>query len=197
MIVAGLTGNYGMGKSSVLSFFASLGAVTLDCDLIVEHLLEEKDVIEKINKILGSDMTGPDGRLDKKAVADRVFNDEENRKRLEDLLHPLVFAKLDNSIMGIGNQQSVVIVEVPLLFEGNYRSRFNRIITVHTTPDEAVRRLMQSGMSREEIEARLKAQMPVDKKLAMSDFVIDNSGPVSETRRQVETIYNALVGETD
>jgi dephospho-CoA kinase len=196
MIKAGLTGNYGMGKSSVLSLFASLGAFTLDCDLIVEQLLEEKDVIEKIKKILGSNMTGPDGRLDKKAVADRVFHDRADRKRLEDLLHPLVFVKLDDSIKGISGQHSVVIAEVPLLFEGNYRSRFDRVITVHTTADEAVRRLMQSGISREEIEARLKAQMPVKEKIALSDFAIDNNGLLSETRKQVEAVYDSLLRDS-
>jgi dephospho-CoA kinase len=196
MIKAGLTGNYGMGKSSVLSLFAALGAVTLDCDLIVEHLLEEKDVIEKIKKVLGSDVTGPGGGLDKKAVADKVFRDKTDRKRLEDLLHPLVFEKLDDSINGIGDKQRIIIVEVPLLFEGNYSSRFDRVIAVHTTYDEAVRRLMQSGISREEIEARLKAQMPIEEKIRLADYSIDNNGSPPETRKQVEAIYSVLLRET-
>jgi dephospho-CoA kinase len=92
MVVAGLTGNYGMGKSYALSVFKELGAVTLESDRIVADLLRDKEVLLKVGKILGDGVIMSDGELDKKAVAQRIFSDPVAKKELEGLLHPLVFA---------------------------------------------------------------------------------------------------------
>lgn len=117
MVFAGLTGNYGMGKSSVLGFFEGLGAVTISCDEIVSQLLEDKDVIDRIKGIFGDDVAGDYGRLNRKKVADRVFSDPEQRKRLEDLIHPLVFAEIDAAISNPDYADRVIIAEVPLLLK--------------------------------------------------------------------------------
>lgn len=192
MLLAGLTGNYGMGKSYVLSLFRSLGAVTLESDRIVRSLLTEKEVVEKVRDLLGNEVVRPDGRLDKKAVAGKIFADRMKRRRLESLLHPLVFEKIGDFISGMKDKNRVVIVEVPLLFEGGYQDDFQKTITVHTTEEKALERLMRSGISREEATVRIRAQLPVGEKISRSDYSIDNSGTKEETLRQVEAVFNAL-----
>ncbi len=193
MVIAGLTGNFGMGKSYVLSLFRDLGAVTLDSDHIVALLLKNDDVIRKITDLLGSEVVGPDGRLDKKAVAGRIFSDDTSKKKLEALLHPMVFEKIDAFTAAIKKRDCLVIVEVPLLFEGEYQGRFSKTVTVHTPEETAVERLVKAGLSRNEALARLRAQLPIEMKKAQSDYTIDNSGTKEETKRQVEEIYRLLI----
>jgi dephospho-CoA kinase len=195
MLIAGLTGNYGMGKSSVLSAFRDLGAVTLDSDRVVELLLKEAWVVEKVRGLLGGDVMRPDGTLDKKAVAGKVFRDRELKKKLEGFIHPLVFEKVNDFIGRIKDRNRIVIVEVPLLFEGNYQKYFSKVITVCTTEGTAVERLERSGVAREEALARLRNQLPIEDKKAAADYVIDNSGSKEETRRQVEEVYGLLCEE--
>jgi dephospho-CoA kinase len=117
MLLVGLTGNYGMGKSIVLSQFEKLGAVTLDSDKIVESLLSEAEVIKKIKDLLGNKAFDEDGNLMKKKVADLIFKNDILKSSVEDLLHPLVFEKIESFLKTITNQHSVVVIEVPLLFE--------------------------------------------------------------------------------
>jgi dephospho-CoA kinase len=197
MIVAALTGNYGMGKSAVLAMFRELGAVTLDSDRIVEVLLKQPQVIGRVNAIVGGDALAADGGLDKKLIARRIFGDTELRRSLEDYLHPLVLEKVEAFIDSIKDKELVVVVEVPLLFEGDYQGRFGKTITVHTTDETAIERLVQSGVSKEDALARLKAQMPVVLKIGRSDYVIDNDGTKENTQRQVAEVHRRLVEEME
>ena len=194
-MVIGLTGNYGMGKSYVLSVFRELGAIVLDSDDIVAQLLQESGVVLKIKKILGSRVERDDGTLDKGEVAKLIFNNSELRNKLEVLLHPMVFARLELSLEKIKGRRRLAIVEVPLLFEGGYQGRFNRTITVFTTQKAALGRLMKTGVSRSNAMKRLKAQLPARTKKKLADYVIDNNGTKQRTRRQVEKIYDELIDE--
>ena len=192
MLIAGLTGNFGMGKSYVLSLFRELGAVTLESDRIVGMLLREEGVIEKVKGLLGKDVAASGGDLDKKAIAGKIFHDRELKEKLEALLHPLVFERVEDFISKIRNRDSIVVVEVPLLFEGNYQDRFKKTITVHTAEDIALERLERSGVPRSEALARIENQMPISEKKRRADYVIDNSGTKDETRKQVKDIYESL-----
>ena len=192
MLIAGLTGNFGMGKSYVLSLFRELGVVTLESDRIVGMLLREEGVIEKVKGLLGKDVAAPGGDLDKKAIARKIFHDRELKEKLEALLHPLVFERVEDFISKIRNRDSIVVVEVPLLFEGNYQDRFKKTITVHTAEDIALERLERSGVPRSEALARIENQMPISEKKRRADYVIDNSGTKDETRKQVKDIYESL-----
>ncbi len=192
MITAGLTGNYGMGKSSVLALFRSLGAATLDSDLIVAELLEDRKVLAGMKRILGADVIDPQGRLDKRAAAREIFGSDESRKAVERFLHPMVIGKIKKEIAGLRGKSGVVIVEVPLLFEGGYGDQFDKTITVYTSMKTAVSRLAESGVTRSGALERLRVQMPVALKKKKADFTINNNGSRGETRRQVESIYRIL-----
>jgi dephospho-CoA kinase len=195
MLIAGLTGNYGMGKSQVLSIFRSLGAVTLDSDLIVKLLLKDEKVKEKLKKMFGNEIIDRSGQLDKKKLALIVFNNNKLKGKLEAMLHPLVLDKVDKFIIRIKDKRHIVVVEVPLLFEGGYEDRFDSIITVYTTQRTAIERLNKAGVSRHEALTRLKVQFPINKKRKLSDYIINNNGTQQQTRKQVETIYSTLIGE--
>jgi dephospho-CoA kinase len=195
MFIAGLTGNFGMGKSSVLSLFSALGAVTLDTDRIVAHLLDDDSVVRQIGELLGRDVIRAGGTLDKKAVAQRIFSDVVSRRKLETLLHPLVFAEIDRFMDKIGDRDCIVVIEVPLLFEGEHGDRFRKVITVYTPEETAVRRLIKSGLQREQATARMKTQLSIETKKALADYTIDNGGTREETKQQVEEIYRSLISD--
>lgn len=114
------------------------------------------------------------------------------RSFLKALLHPLVFEKVEDFINKIKNRDSLVIVEVPLLFERNYQDRFEKIITVCTSDEMALERLKRSGVPRSDALARMKNQLPISEKKVRADYVIDNGGSKEETRRQVEEVYESL-----
>jgi dephospho-CoA kinase len=195
-MLIGLTGNYGMGKSSVLSMFRELGAAVLDSDEIVRELLCEKEVIRKLTEILGEQVANADGTLDKAAVAEMIFNSLESRKKIEALLHPMVLERVDREVRKLKGQKRVVIVEVPLLFEGEYQCRFDRTITVYTTQKEAVERLARAGVSRRNALKRMKAQMPISLKKKKADYLIDNGKTKQHARKQVEKLYRKLLDES-
>jgi len=194
-MLIGLTGNYGMGKSFVLSVFRELGAMVLDSDDIVHLLLQDKNVILDIKKILGDRVEKNDGTLDKEVVAEIVFKSNILRSKLEVLLHPMVFDKIETYLQKIRGKRRLVIIEVPLLFEGAYEGRFDRTITVFSTQKAALERLRKGGVSRSNALKRLKAQLPIQIKKKKTDYQIDNNGTKQRTRNQVESIYKRLVEE--
>lgn len=195
MLVAAITGNYGMGKSSVLSMFGKLGAFTISSDAIVHELLTQPLVIRKVARLIGADVITRSGSLDKIKIADRVFKDCDLRKRLEKILHPLVLREVKRVIRCRRGASDIVIVEIPLLFEGNFQGQFQKIITVYAKQSVAFERLQKRGVSRKDFVSRLKVQMPISLKRKAADFVIDNSFTRRETLRQASKIYSVLLSE--
>ena len=184
-----------MGKSSVLSIFKRLGARALESDSIVDALLKEKPIIKKVRKIVGDDVFDPKKGLDKKKIAGRIFASYQKRRQLEKLLHPLVIKRVNVYARMMKNRKGILMVEVPLLFEGGYGNLFEKIITVYTTQKTALLRLRHDGFSRNEALARLRAQMPARTKKRLSDYVIDNNGSRAGTARQAKKIYSLLLKE--
>ena len=182
-----------MGKSTVLGLFKNLGGIIIDADEIVDSLLGEKDVLEKIRKVLGETVFLKNGRLSKKRVAHIVFKNDSLRRSLEDILHPLVFRKINLLLNKKDFRDKLVFVETPLLFERGYERRFDTTITVYAEEEAALRRLEKEGISRRESQLRLKAQLPIEEKIKRPDFTVDNNGAIRETTSQVERIYRELL----
>lgn len=195
MLTIGLTGNYGMGKSFVLSVFREMGVMVLNSDEIVNSLFKDKGVIFEVKKILGENTGKKQGAIDKKEIAKIIFNSDKLRYKLEVLLHPMVFNSIENSLRKIKEKKKLCIVEVPLLFEGEYADKFNKTITVFTTQKTALERLMRNGISRSNALKRLKAQLPIQIKKKRADYLIDNNGSKQKTREQVGYIYRELLDE--
>ena len=195
MLRVGLTGNYGMGKSIVLAQFENLGAITLDADEIVEDLLSQQEVLEKIRGILGSTVFDEEGRLNKKKVADLIFKNDILKGSLEDFLHPLVFRRIENFLKNVHDNEAVVVIEVPLLFERGYDKGFDRTVTVFTEVETALHRLEKNGVARDRAMQRLRSQLPVEEKMNKSDFLINNNETPDKTMTQVTAIYKKLLKE--
>ncbi len=195
MIIVGLTGNYGSGKSTVAAMFGELGAKVIDTDAIVRRLLEDPAVIEEIKESFGEESVSG-GAVDKKFLAEWVFRDAHARITLEDILHPLVFREVEKEAADISSvMNTVMIVEATVIFERGYQGRFDKIITVYTSEETAMDRLSKKGISAGEAGRRLKIQLPVEIKMRGSDFVIDNGSDIERTREQVRAIYQELLSE--
>ncbi len=193
MIVVGLTGNYGSGKSTVARMFTDLGALTMDTDDIVRELLSEPAVIEEIEQAFGMDAVKC-GIVDKRWLAAKVFKDASSRLSLENLIHPLVFERINRELAVINTaEEKVVIIEAPVIFERGHQSKFDKIITVYVPETVNIQRLKEKDISEADAELRLRSQLPVEIKMRGSDFVIDNSKDLKDTREQVRTVYQELL----
>ncbi len=196
MLKVGLTGNYGMGKSTVLEMFRKLGAITLTADGMVGDLLSDAAVLGRIREVLGEGVFFPDGRLDRAKVASLIFHDKGKRDDVEGILHPLVFEKIEEVVAELdrgGMKGKIVIVEIPLLFEKGYAGGFQRTVTVYADEETALRRLGEKGIGRDDARMRIDVQMPVQEKVRRSDFVIDNNGSERETEKQVREVFERLL----
>ena len=196
MLKVGLTGNYGMGKSSVVGMFEDLGAVTIKSDDIVTSLLNKESIKGQIKGLLGVDALDETGDIDKRKVAIKIFNNRILRAKLEAILHPIVFMRVERIMKRIGGRNRIIIVEVPLLFEGGYQRQFDRTITVFAKRETALARLKKSGVLRKDALLRLQAQMDIRTKKRLADYRIDNSGTRKQTEAQVRKILQQLIAES-
>lgn len=200
--VIGLTGGIGTGKSTVAAMLEELGAVVIDSDRIVHELQAPgAPLLREIAAAFGDDVIRPDGSLDRAALGERVFRDEEARRKLNAIVHPAVgleTARRLEAARAAGAR--LVVLDIPLLFETRLHGSASRanlgveaVVVVYAPPELQIQRqLDRNGYGREEAERRLAAQIPIDEKRALADHVIDNSGSLAETRRQVEALFEAL-----
>ena len=193
MIVVGLTGNYGAGKSTVAQMFRDLGAMTIDTDEIVRRLLEEGEVIQEIREAFGEEALSG-GAVDKKWLAEWVFRDAHARVTLEDILHPRVFRKVEEALLGKSCEgECIAIIEATVIFERGHQGRFDKIVTVYAPEEITFERLKEKGIIEADARQRLVSQLPAEIKMRGSDFVINNSKGIESTREQVRTIYQQLL----
>ena len=178
MKLVGLTGGIGAGKSTVSALLAAKGAVIVDADAVVRELQAKgTPVFEAIVERFGPGVVGPDGELDRPALAAIVFGDPEALADLNRLVHPAVGAEVLRRVAEQEGTDRVVVLDVPLLVEsGRYRA--SGVIVVDVPPEVAVERLVRDrGMTEEEARARMARQASREERLARADLVIDNSGP--------------------
>jgi len=192
-----LTGGIGTGKSTVAALFASLGAVVIDADAIVHELQAPgTPLLAEIAAAFGPDVLDAAGALDRKRLADRVFGDPAQRQRLNALVHPRVGAEMARRTEEARrNGVSLVVVDIPLLFEARRAPRAGFDATVLVYAPRAVqveRTIARDGCSRADAEARIAAQMPIEEKRALADHVIENGGDRADTERQVRALFAAL-----
>ena len=188
-IVVGLTGGIGSGKSEVAAQFAARGADVLDADDIAHAISRRGEAGHRaVVESLGASFIGADGELDRAALRRRAFDDPAFRRDLEQLLHPLIAARLDDAIADLRGPYGVVVV--PLLLErGGLRKRVSRVLVVDCTEQEQVRRVrMRSGLSGDDVRKIMATQLPRAERLVAADDVIDNSGTRDELPPQVERL---------
>lgn len=188
----GVTGNYSSGKSTVCSFFEELGGVIIDTDIIARKVLEKgSSGLKKITEIFGEGFLLPDGDLDRRKLAYHVFKSEERTRTLNLIVHPLIS---DIVISDSIPDDKIYFINAPLLFEAKLNPLMEKNIIVVADEKLMIERGMaRDNLSEEEIRDRLSRQFSVKEKIKFSDYVIYNSGDLTETRRQVEDIWKILM----
>lgn len=192
--VIGLTGNIGVGKSTVLAYLASLGARTVDADRLAHEVMRPGGpAYDAVVSAFGPGILAPDGRIDRAKVAAIVFADPQALARLEAILHPAVIARVEEIVAKA--VEPVIVVEAIKLLESGLAARLcDEVWVVVARPEVALARLAaQRGMSEAEARRRLANQMPEREKVAQATVVIDNSGPPEETQKQVEAAWQRIV----
>lgn len=192
MLKIGLTGSIGMGKSAVLSMFKELGVKTWDADASVHELYKKGQKGYEAIKNAFSDVINDDG-VDRQKLAKIVINDDEAMKKLEAIIHPLVKEDRSNFIARNINEK-YIIIDVPLLFETNLQNEFDKIIVVNCDEKTQEHRVMlRPNMTQDKFIAILAKQMPNKEKIAKSDFIIDTSVNIEETKEEVANLHNELL----
>ena len=191
MILVGLTGGIGSGKSSVSALLAEHGAVIIDADAITRELQQPgAPLLAEIAAAFGPDVIDGEGALDRAAVAAKVFGDADALKRLNAIVHPAVGREMAARLDAQRDTGNVVVLDIPLLVE-NPRAGLCGTIVVDLPTELAVERLVEfRGMSRHDAEARISRQATREQRIAIADRVIDNSGTVDDLRRQVDDVWN-------
>jgi len=190
MLKVGLTGNIGCGKSTVASIFKSLGAYVFDADKIVRGFYEEKgEVYKKVVEAFGREILDQEGNIDRKKLADLVFGDREKLRILEEITHEALYERLKEEFKKLP-EDALVLVEASLLIEkGSYKD-YDKLIVVYAPYEVCKERAIKAGFSEEDFERRWRLQLPPEEKVKYAHYVIDNSGSLEDTIRQVKEVYS-------
>lgn len=196
MLVVGLTGGIGSGKSEVARRLAARGAVVVDADAIAREVVAPGTPgLAQVVEAFGAEVLAADGSLDRERLAATVFGDDEQRKRLNAIVHPLVGAAMVRRTEEAAARDplAVVVNDVPLLVEGGLSDRYDVVVVVDCAEETQLRRLVeQRGMTEADARARMAVQVSRDQRLAVADIVISNDGDLAELDRQVEQAWADL-----
>ncbi len=195
MKIIGLTGGIATGKSIVAGFFRQSGLPVIDADQISRKVVEPgSSTLEQIVDKFGKEVLLKDGALNRALVRRIVFDSPEKLKQLNEIIHPVVIAEAQmrlNKLKASGEQ--LVILEVPLLFETGYQTRVNQTILVYATQIQQIQRITKrDGCGEEQAKKIISAQMPIEEKKKLANYIIDNSGSIEETKRQVKELVEKI-----
>ena len=191
MLLLGLTGGIGSGKSTVSAELARRGAIVIDADLVVRELQSPGGaVLAAMVELFGDGILAQDETLNRQAVADIVFNDAEQLKALNAIVHPKVGEEIDGRIEAQRASDNVVVLDVPLLVESKaYETE--GIIVVDTDPELAVQRLVEfRGFNADDARARMKLQATREERRAVAAFIVPNDGTQEELMTKIDECWN-------
>ena len=204
--VVALTGGIGSGKSTVARMLEERGATVIDADAIVHELQAPgMPLVKELAEAFGPEIVGPDGELLREELGRIVFRNEAARERINAIVHPKVGAEFARRLVAAKEARvPLIVLDIPLLFEGRQAgsrsaaSMQSEAVIVVWVPRalQLERQIARDERSAEDAESRIDAQIPLDEKRAQADHVIDNSGSLAETERQVTALYAELVQES-
>jgi dephospho-CoA kinase len=194
MLLVGLTGGLGAGKSTVARLLAERGAVVVDADELARKALEPgTSGFEQVCDLFGRDILDPGGRIDRQELAARVFADEGKRRALESITHPEVFRLLAETVEDHRGTDAVVVFDAPLIIETGFHEAVDVLVVV-TAPEEAQveRAVRERGMSEGEARARMAAQVGEARRQELADLTIPNDGDLEQLRSRVDALWREL-----
>ena len=193
-MILGILGGIGSGKSTVTEMFGALGAATLDADAIAHELIEREETKSTLQQWWGDDVIDVDGKVNRKKIQEVVFSDAQELVRLEKLLHPEVKKRIEEKIESFRESNGrLLVLDVPLLASSPLRDFCDEIIFVNSDETTREARTRTRGWEPGEREQRESFQAPEKEKISLAGSVINNSGSLDETRRQVEDLYENLL----
>lgn len=194
--VIGLAGGIGSGKSFVARLFSELGCAVIDSDAQVRSIYEDPSVKQTLRGWWGDEILLPDGSVNRRAVAERIFNDADDRRRLEGLLYPLVARQRRQKMQEFSQNQRVVafVWDTPLLFEAGLNSECDAVVFVEAPAELRFERLVRDrGWDGAELRQRENLQWPLDRKREISDYIVRNAADAGEARRQVRDVLSRIL----
>jgi dephospho-CoA kinase len=195
MLRVGLTGGIASGKSTVASMLRDLDCPLLEADPLGHELLEQgQPAYNEIVLEFGKEILAPGGKVDRAKLGAIVFADAQKRARLNQILHPRILDVARNWFAALDRPggPELAVLEAALIVEAGYHKELDRLIVCWCRPEQQLERLRERGLSLEDANRRIAAQMPVDEKRRMADEVIDCSGTVEDTALQVAKVYEKL-----
>jgi len=195
MKVVGLTGGIATGKSTVAAMLRELGAMIIDADALAREIVQpEKEAWREIVQTFGAEILREDKTIDREKLRKIIFKNKTARKKLEAITHPRIRALARERIHKLASEGAAIIVyDAPLLFENKVHLWLRPVILVACSAETQRRRLRERDrLTEEEIEQHLKAQMPLEEKRKLADFIIENNGDLEELRRQVREVWEKI-----
>ncbi len=196
-MILGVTGNIASGKSTVAKELARRGAVVVDADQLAREVVEAGSAaLEKLVAVFGAEVLQSDGQLDRERLGQMVFADVKVRTMLNNIVHPEIARKSVQRLQELKQQgdSPLIVYEAPLLFEAGAESRVDKVLVVKIAPAEQLKRLQQrDGLDTGAAQQRMAAQMTQQQKIDRADFVIDNSGSLTDLKNQVDSLWSQLV----
>jgi len=199
--MVGLTGGMGSGKSTAAEMFRELGAYIIDADKICRILVEpDQPAWQEIIKIFGNDILLKNRTLNRAKLADIIFNDPNQKKNLEAILHPKVFEEERSVFEQITkkNPGALVIIDAALLIESGNHRKVDKVVVVSSHEKTRIQRILdRSRFSREDIQRRIQSQMDLKEKIKVADYVLDNNAGLADLKKQVAALYKDLQSLAD
>ncbi len=189
MLVIGVTGGIGSGKSAVTDAFEALGITVVDADLAARVIMEPgREALEKVAEHFGREVILPDGQLDRAELRRRVFADPEQRRWLEALTHPLIGEEIKAQLSA--STSTYTILSSPLLLETSQAQRAHKVLVIDVPESVQLERTMQRDANDEaQVRRIMAAQMPREQRLEKADYVLDNSGSLADIPEKVANLH--------
>ncbi|WP_129691831.1 dephospho-CoA kinase [Gottfriedia acidiceleris] len=194
--IFGLTGSIASGKSTVSNFLKELNVPIVDADVIAKEVVEiGQPAYKKIVEAFGSEILLDSGEINRPFLGSIIFNNKEKRLQLNEIVHPEVRREMkEQADRYIKQGEPLVILDIPLLYEGNSIELVEKVIVVTVSEENQLKRLMnRNGLTKEDALLRIASQIPVKEKAARADYVINNNGDFEDTKRQVKDLLNKII----
>lgn len=192
MLKVAITGNIASGKSVVEELLKEKGFKVLDCDIIAHELLIQEEVAKKIIKTFKNFDIIEENKISRRKLAQVVFEDKTERKKLENIIHPLIKEEIGRFFRS-NKDEKIAFVSIPLLFEAKFENLFDKIILIHADDDIRLQRLLKrNDLTLKQAKNRIDIQLSQDKKIPLSDYVIYNNESKEKLSEDITKILNLL-----
>ncbi len=199
MLVLGLTGNIGCGKSSVSTIFMENNIKVVDADIVARQIFDDKNLLNEVFSTFGESIKNQDGSLNRRALGNIVFNDDEKLILLNNLTHPKIKQKILSKVEEYKNQgEKIVVIDAALLIEDDYIPYIQKLILITCRKEIQINRIIaRDNCTKEEAISRINSQMSQEEKAKFADYIIDNSNSFEELQKKVLELISVLQGERE